>query len=202
MDKKGEFWTAVGITLFLLLCIAGMIFFSKNPIGAQEAQEQPKLEKIVIHNSSDAIWQWIEIKYTNSIGNWVQMNIYIGSDVETATWTIGEPDLIWEINNRKYLGYKDVGIVLVLNQKENRYIQEIRIVNPLAETDRGLKIGDSFARAVELYGKPQEDYNPYNDPKRPDLNNNRLMVYKRIGILFYGVITPDTITSFAIFEGH
>lgn len=55
--------------------------------------------------------------------------------------------------NRKDLKYKDAGVSFHFSG--NDILSEINIFNPEWQTLKGLKIGDSLNKAIELYGQPR-----------------------------------------------
>lgn len=54
--------------------------------------------------------------------------------------------------NSRELKYEDIGVTFYFSNKD--IVNEINIFNQSWSTKKGLKIGDKFERAVELYGQP------------------------------------------------
>lgn len=175
--------------LIIIAVLAILIALIGISVSAQEAQIQPKLEKILVYPGDK-----IELYYDNG----AKKTFFGGYDYETVRSAIGEADGIKEIDGNKYYVYLKLKIIFFVDWVNK--VRQIEIINPLAETIEGIVIDDSFSEAIKAYGKPDYDYNPYNIPNQQALNNNRLVVYEKLGIIFFGTINPDKITCMAIFS--
>lgn len=177
------------VNMLIIIIFAMLIVLAGISVSAQEARTQPNLEKILVYPGDK-----IELYYDNG----AKKTFFGGYNYETVRSAIGEADIVFEINEHKHYIYSELNITFVVDWANK--VQQIEIGNSLAQTNKGVEMDNSFNKTINIYGKPDEDYNPYNVPSQPALNNNRLMVYKGLGILFYGTIKPDKITYMVIFS--
>ena len=118
------------------------------------------------------------------------VTVTLGADAEEVLSALGEAEASREVfdcgagNSRMYYRYPSLELY-TMKTEDGETIDQIEVNDDLAQTSRGICIGDTVAKVKEAYGTPSQDADGQ-------------LTYSKDGMHLIFVIANDTVTDIAL----
>ncbi len=181
MAKK--IWVLCLMILLAGLCLPALA--QDNPAG--ENTPTVKVSEVTICAGSH-----LQVKYDGGITKEVKL----GDTADQLIETLGQPTAIGRDPDPQipvlYFQYEELGMIFSVSTVSYKVVL-IFVNNPIAKTDKGLKVMDTFDEMAKIYGV---------SPEERTVRGVRVSTYRTLGIAFLGQLfeAQERITYIAIFS--